>query len=95
MNISFFLLFPLLGASLTFGYYRETGETQMHTYVFVKKRPTLQIRFENIVANMRKDKTLSELNDQERRQVMNYCKYRLGIETRLKTQDELESCKEL
>jgi len=25
--------------------------------------------------------------------VIDYCKYRLGIETELKTQDELEACK--
>jgi hypothetical protein len=93
MKKSLLLLLPFLAASLTLGYYRETGEAQMYTYVFFKKSPTFQMKFENIFANLRDDKKLSKLDIQERQKVIDYCKYRLGIDTTLETQDDLERCK--
>lgn len=83
-----------LTASTFLGYYEETGEFQTYTHTFIKKHPTLQVKFENIFANYRDHKALSELTHQERQQVIAYCKYRLGIDTQLTTQDELEQCKE-
>lgn len=83
-----------LAASVFIGYYEETGEFQTYTHTFIKKHPTLQVKFENIFANYRDHKALSELTQQERQQVIAYCKYRLGIDTQLTTQDELEQCKE-
>lgn len=92
MKKSAFLVLPVFTASLVFGYYRETGEAEMYTHIFIKKYPTLQIGFENIFANLRDAKSLSELTHEERHQVMDYCKYRLGTETRLQTQSELDEC---
>lgn len=91
-KIYFFLSFAL-AATLSLGYYRETGEAQMYTYTFIKKHPTFQIKFENIFANPFPDKRLSDLSQKERHLVIDYCKYRLGIETQLQTQNELEQCK--
>jgi hypothetical protein len=51
------------------------------------------MKFENIFANLRDDKKLSKLDIQERQKVIDYCKYRLGIDTTLETQDDLERCK--
>ncbi len=90
-----FTLVLALTASLYIGYYREAGEFKTYNHIFIKTSPTLQIKFENIFANLRDDKELSELTHQERQIVMDYCKYRLGIETQLTTQGELERCKEL
>lgn len=60
---------------------------------FIKKSPTLQMKFENIFAYESDDKKWSELNDAERQLVIQYCKYRLGIITTLKNQSELEAFK--
>jgi len=77
----------------SFGYYTEIGEFQNYTHVFIKKSPTLRVEFENIFANQRDDKKLSKLDIQERQKVMDYCRYRLGIDTTLETEDDLEQCK--
>ncbi len=60
---------------------------------FIKSSPTLQVRFENIFLTDADDKPLERLSDEERGLVIAYCKYRLGIETELDTQDELNVCK--
>lgn len=83
----------MLATSLFIGYYDEAVEHDTQTHLFIKKHPTFQIEFSNIFANYRDDKTLIELTSEERRQVMDYCKYRLGIDTLLEPQDELDRCK--
>jgi hypothetical protein len=65
----------------------------MLTYIFIKKSPTFQVRFENIFAHQRTPKRLLELSLEERQRVINYCKYRLGIETHLETESDLDRCK--
>jgi hypothetical protein len=85
---------PSLTAWFFVGYYTDTGEFEAYTHTFIKKHPTLQIEFENIFANYRDHKPLNELTPEERQQVIAYCKYRLGIDTQLQNQDELEQCKE-
>ena len=75
------------------GYY-ETRWAEDNKYVFfIKKSPTLQTRFENIYASDSDDKPLEELSTEELRLVRTYCKYRLGIDTWLQSQGELEACK--
>lgn len=49
--------------------------------------------FVNIFDSDADDKPLNELDEEQRKQVIDYCKYRLGIDTTLKTQAELEACK--
>jgi hypothetical protein len=84
----------LIGLAHTYIGYYETRWAEDNKYVFfIKKFPTLQTRFENIYDSDADDKTLKELGAEERRLVRDYCKYRLGIETWLQTEDELEVCK--
>ncbi|WP_369990566.1 hypothetical protein [Pseudomonas xanthosomatis] len=87
------LFFLSLTAALFIGYYEKMEDAYPEKVFFIKKKPTLQIEFENIFAYESDDKPLSALNDAERESVMRYCEYRLGITTGLKTQAELEACK--
>lgn len=81
-----------LFAVLFFGYYNSIEDAEIHSHFFIKKKPTLQIKFFNIFANDADSKKLHQLTDQERKRVIDYCAYRLGIETTLRTQRELEAC---
>ncbi|HCN45062.1 MAG TPA: hypothetical protein DIT18_04885 [Pseudomonas sp.] len=76
------------------GYYKTIDDAELNNNWFIKKYPALQMRFVNIFANDADDKTLEELTSEERNWVIDYCRYRLGINTRLTTQVELEACKE-
>lgn len=58
----------------------------------IKKKPTLQLKFFNMFAHDADSKKLHQLTNQERNRVIDYCAYRLGIETALNTQLELEAC---
>lgn len=82
----------LLGVLFT-GTYQTMEDGYAQTRFFIKKSPTLRIRFENIFAYEADDKSLVELNHDQRQQVMDYCRYRLGIVTQLQSQEQLERCK--
>ncbi|MCV4290957.1 hypothetical protein OH708_23870 [Pseudomonas capsici] len=82
-----------LTSFLYVGFYEKMEDAYPEKVFFIKKHPTLKMQFENIFAYEADDKTLSELSDTERQQVIQYCKYRLGVTTTLKTQNELEECK--
>jgi hypothetical protein len=84
----------LLAAVLFVGYYNAIDDAELNTVFFIKKSPTFQVKFENLFANDADNKKLGELNSEERELVVDYCKYRLGIETELRSQEELEVCKE-
>ncbi|MCC6076709.1 hypothetical protein ACFPTX_03150 [Pseudomonas sp. GCM10022188] len=79
---------------LSAGFYETRFAEDNRVVFFIKKHPTLQIQFENIFLTDEDEKPLDRLREEERRAVINYCKYRLGIETKLKTQEELEACKQ-
>ncbi|WP_253950524.1 hypothetical protein [Pseudomonas lijiangensis] len=79
--------------SLYIGFYEKMEDAYPEKVFFIKKSPTLKMQFENIFAYESDDKKLSELSDTERQQVIQYCKYRLGVTTTLKNQNELEECK--
>lgn len=81
------LFFALFG-----GYYKSIDDAELNTNFFIKRYPTLQIRFENLFANDADSKPLEELSGEERQLVIDYCRYRLGIETKLETQGELDAC---
>ena len=88
------LIFPIaLFAFLYIGFYEKMEDAYPEKVFFIKKSPTVQMKFENIFAYESDDKKLSELSDTERQLVIQYCKYRLGIKTTLKNQNELEKCK--
>ncbi|MDP9939705.1 hypothetical protein [Ectopseudomonas alcaliphila] len=78
---------------LNAGFYETYFAEDNRAVFFIKKYPTLQIRFENIFLSDQDDKPLARLSDEERSVVIDYCKYRLGIATELNTQDELNACK--
>ena len=80
---------------LNVGVYETYFAEDNRSVFFIKKHPTLQVRFENIFLTDEDDKPIGRLSDEERRIVINYCKYRLGIETKLRTQEELEASKRL
>ena len=78
---------------LNVGFYTTRFAEDNRVVCFIKKYPALQIRFENIFLADQDEKALDRLSDEERRVVIEYCKYRLGIATELNTQDELNACK--
>jgi hypothetical protein len=88
------LIAPLLTGAMFVGYYKAIDDAELNTVFFIKKSPTFQVKFENLFANDADDKKLYELNGEERQLVIDYCRYRLGIKTELKSQDELDACKE-
>ncbi|MGE8502425.1 MAG: hypothetical protein ACN6P1_09375 [Pseudomonas sp.] len=83
----------LLVSWLNIGFYETRFAEDNRSVFFIKSSPTLQVRFENIFLTDEDDKPLERLSDEERGLVIAYCKYRLGIETELDTQDELNVCK--
>lgn len=87
------MAFSLLVSWLNMGFYETHFAEDNRTVFFIKNYPTLQVRFDNIFLSDRDDKPLAQLSDEERSVVIAYCKHRLGIETELKTQDELDACK--
>lgn len=91
-KILFALPFALI-AALFVGYYETQWAEDNRLIFFIKQSPTFQIAFVNIHDSDADDKPLDKLTDQQRQYVIDYCKYRLGIETALTTQAELELCK--
>lgn len=87
-----FITFALL-AVLYVGYYESLDDAEVNKIFFIKKFPTLQVKFRHLFANDADDKSLEKLTAEQREQVIDYCKYRLGIETALVNQEELEACK--
>lgn len=75
------------------GYYESIDDAELNTNFFIKRHPTLQMAFVNLFANDADSKPLRMLSIEERHLVMNYCRYRLGIETTLRSQSELDACK--
>ncbi|GAB7528798.1 hypothetical protein PS3A_12070 [Pseudomonas sp. 3A(2025)] len=91
-TLSIFTLMTI--THLYIGYYISLDIEDPRYMVFIKKHPTLQLRFENIYTSDRDSRSLAELSEIELKTVQDYCKYRLGIETKLNTQEELDACKE-
>ncbi|WP_232253671.1 hypothetical protein [Pseudomonas glycinae] len=88
------ILSTTIVAMLYIGFYEKMEDAYPEKVFFIKKSPTLQMKFENIFAYESDDKKLSELSEVERSLVISYCKYRLGLDTTLKSQSELEKCKQ-
>jgi hypothetical protein len=76
-----------------FGYYEHHEEIESFPVAFLKKAPTLQLKFYRVF-HPNFEKNLSELSGTQRQKVIDYCKYRLGIETLLETEEELRSCQD-
>jgi hypothetical protein len=90
-----YLLLAALFALLTVlkvGYYNEVSDGEVNTIFFIKKYPTPRMKFFNIHANDGDYRQVDKLSDELRQDIIDYCKYRLGIETTLKTQADVEMC---
>ncbi|WP_407364533.1 hypothetical protein HKW97_25290 (plasmid) [Pseudomonas luteola] len=94
MKALFLLVTLTVLATLFIGYYEVLEDAETHKVYFIKTSPTFQVRFRHLFANDADDKPLAQLSKQEREVVINYCKYRLGLETHLETQEELDVCKQ-
>jgi len=75
------------------GYYEALEDGDIDTVVFIKKHPTFQMKFYNIHANDGEIRKVERLTAEERGWIIDYCGYRLGIDTGLKTQDDVERCR--
>jgi hypothetical protein len=75
------------------GYYEALEDGDIETILFIKKHPTFQMKFYNIHANDGEIRQVERLTEQERKWIIDYCRYRLGIDTDLKTQDDVEICR--
>lgn len=82
----------LVLAVLYIGYYEALEDGDIETILFIKKHPTLQIKFYNIHANDGEIRRVARLTEEERKWIIDYCRYRLGFDTALETQDEVEKC---
>ncbi|PZE09366.1 hypothetical protein DMX10_31505 [Pseudomonas sp. 57B-090624] len=82
----------LLGTWLTTGVYQTRFAEDNRLVFFIKQQPSFRVAFVNPFATDADSKPLSRLSAQERQEVIDYCRYRLGIATELKTQDELDRC---
>jgi hypothetical protein len=80
-------------AHLYIGYYTPQSTHEANTVFFIKKHPTLQMKFKNLYTRDGDTKSLADLGAVEANIIINYCKYRLGVETRLESEEQLESCK--
>ncbi|MBV4476848.1 hypothetical protein [Pseudomonas botevensis] len=76
------------------GYYEALEDGGIETIVFIKNHPTFQMRFYNIHANDGEIRKVERLTAEERGWIIDYCRYRLGIDTHLKTQDDVEMCRQ-
>lgn len=88
-----FAAFVALVAMLRVGYYEALEDGDIATIVFIKMYPTFQMRFYNILANDGEIRKVERLTAEERGWIIDYCRYRLGIDTDLKTQDDVEMCR--
>jgi len=85
------LVLMLLVAMVNIGYYSvsQEGEPDL-TVFFWKISPTFQIKFINIATeHWGADWALT---DENRQSVIDYCKYRLGITTKLEHPDDVKKC---
>ncbi|MBJ7370905.1 hypothetical protein DMX03_17895 [Pseudomonas koreensis] len=87
------LIVLVLVAVLYVGYYEALEDGDIETILFIKKHPTFQMKFYNIHANDGEIRQVERLTEQERKWIIDYCRYRLGIDTDLKTQNDVEICR--
>jgi hypothetical protein len=87
------LIVLVLVTVLYVGYYEALEDGDIETILFIKEHPTFQMKFYNIHANDGEIRQVERLTEQERKWIIDYCRYRLGIETDLKTQNDVEICR--
>ena len=90
------LLFCILAFSYIVwdrSYYGYVEDIEGEKEVFEKKFFSMRTEFYDVFSMRDTDKRLDELDVDERQAVIDFCKYRLGIITKLASQAELEQCK--
>lgn len=92
LGISVVALTCVTATILKTGFYTYHMDSETSTVFFVKKIPSLRIEFENIAMTEGDPVLLEHLGHEQRVTVIDYCRYRLGIETTLQTQAELKAC---
>lgn len=85
-------MLAVLCTALYVGYYEALEDGDVEIILFIKKHPTFQLRFINVHANDGDYRKVERLTDEQRKWMIDYCRYRLGIDTELKTQEEVETC---
>lgn len=77
---------------LKIGYYTSYEDEEESIIFFVKSTLTPKLRFSNIFATEEDPRPLNRLLPEQRLKVIEYCKYRVGLETDLNTQADLDAC---
>lgn len=83
----------IIATTLSFGYYKTSWVEDNEIAFFIKNSPTLQIKFVNYFSTNSEGKSkIHKLDNNDRRLIIDYCKYHLGIEIDIKTQEEMDTC---
>lgn len=91
----FLLLLALVisaGTALNVGYYDTHWAEDNITVFFIKKEPTPLIKFENMFATDRDFDPVRDLSDDDRQDLVDFCRYRLGYVTRIETEADRDGC---
>jgi hypothetical protein len=77
---------------LNTGFYNEVSDSEITRIYFIKKHPTFRMQFFNIHANDGNYRRIEKLTNEQRQDIIDYCKYRLGIDSEITTQADIETC---
>ncbi|MBX8555051.1 hypothetical protein K5D43_11230 [Pseudomonas cichorii] len=90
-----YLILALLLSVITIlnvGFYNEVSDGEVNKVFFIKKHLTFRVQFTNIHANDGNYRKIEKLTSEQRQNIIDYCKYRLGIDTQVTTQADIETC---
>ncbi len=79
-------------AVLNIGYYETYWAEDNITVFFIKQEPTLQMKFENMFASDSDFDPVHELSDNDRQDLIDYCRYHLGFITRIDNEADRDAC---
>jgi hypothetical protein len=91
---AFMLIVTAILAPLYLGYYEALEDGDVERIIFIKREPSIKLKFYNIHANDGEIRQIEALTSEERSWIIDYCRYRLGISTQLKTQASIEICRQ-
>lgn len=77
---------------LNIGYYDTHWAEDNITVFFIKKEPALQIEFENMFATDSDFDPVHELRDDDRQDLIDYCRYHLGYITQIEDESDRDEC---
>lgn len=93
MNKILAIIAVIFFAHFYIGYYEDLGVHGGDRVFFIKKHPTLQVKFKNLYTRDGDHTPLKKMNMVEANIIIDYCWYRLGIKTQINTEEELDACK--